>query len=75
MIIFKLSKRLGEVRMSQAELARRTGIRPNTINELYHDIAPGIRFKHLEKICRVLKCDICDLIELVQDPPKRNTRR
>ena len=36
MIRILLSTRLGERRMTQSELARATGIRSQTINELYH---------------------------------------
>ena len=75
MIRILLSRKLGEIRMTQAELARRTGIRPNTINELYHELAYGIKFEHLEKICKVLKCDVCELIVYVPDKPKRRRRR
>ena len=39
MIKILLSKKLGELRLTQADLARATGIRPNTINELYHELA------------------------------------
>lgn len=62
MVEVKLSKILGEKRITQAELSRRTGIRPNTINELYHDFAVRINLEHIEKICDVLKCDVSDLI-------------
>ena len=75
MIKILLSKKLGEVRMSQAELARRTGIRPNTINELYHEIAYGIKFEHLDKICSVLKCDVSELIVFLPDSSKIKKRR
>ena len=37
MIRILLSTRLGERRWSQADLARATGIRPSTINDLYHE--------------------------------------
>ena len=33
-----LSRKLGELRWTQADLARKTGIRPTTINEMYHEI-------------------------------------
>ena len=56
--------------MTQAELAKRTGIRPNTINLLYHDYAKGIKFAHLEKICKELGCKISDLVVIVPDPPE-----
>ena len=38
MIRILLSTRLGERRWTQADLSRKTGIRANTINDLYHDI-------------------------------------
>ncbi len=34
MVIIHLSKLLGDRRLTQADLARKTGIRPNTINEI-----------------------------------------
>ena len=61
---FMLSKALGEKRMTQSELARKTGIRPNTINELYHEFANGIKWEHPEKICKVLDCKPSKLIKL-----------
>lgn len=39
MIKILLSKKLGELRWTQKDLARATGIRYNTINDLYHDMA------------------------------------
>jgi len=57
-----LSTRLGEKRLTQADLARMTGIRPNTINELYHDIAERVSLEHLDLICEALECEISDLI-------------
>lgn len=63
MIQNHLSKLLGQHRMTQADLSRKTGIRPATINELYHDIAKGITFEQMDKICEVLECDISQLFE------------
>ena len=62
MVMLHLSRLLGERRMSQAELSRRTGIRPNTINDMYHGIAERISFAHLDSICAVLNCSLCELI-------------
>ena len=59
-----LSELLGKQKMSQAELARRTGIRPNTINELYWELVDRINLEHIEKICVVLGCEISDLLEI-----------
>ena len=62
MIRVLLSARLGEKRLTQADLARMTGIRPDTINELYHEIADRVSLEHLDLICEALDCDLSDLI-------------
>jgi len=68
MIRILLSTRLGELRWTQADLARKTGIRPSTINDLYHDLAERINLEHLDLICEALDCDISDI--LVRVPNK-----
>lgn len=62
MIRVLLSARLGEKRLTQADLARMTGIRPATINELYHEIADRVSLEHLDLICEALDCNLSDLI-------------
>lgn len=62
MIKIHLSKLLGERRMTQTELARKTGIRIATINELYHELVTRVNLEHLDKICEVLDCNLEDLI-------------
>ena len=62
MIRVLLSARLGEKRLTQADLARMTGIRPATINELYHEIADRVSLERLDLICEALDCDLSDLI-------------
>ena len=62
MIKILLSTRLGERKWTQADLARATGIRPNTINELYHEIEDRVSFEHLDLICEALDCDLDELI-------------
>ena len=57
-----LSTRLGERRWSQADLARATGIRPSTINDLYHEIAERINLEHLDLICEALGCELSELM-------------
>ena len=66
MIRIRLSTLLGEKRMSQVTLARKTGIRPATINEMYNEFSVRVNLEHLDKICEVLGCDISDL--LVYEP-------
>ena len=63
-----LSRKLGEVRWTQADLARRTGIRPSTINEMYHELCDRVNIEYLDRICNVLNCDLNELI--VYEPPK-----
>lgn len=62
MIKILLSKKLGELRLTQADLARATGIRPNTINELYHELADRVNLDHLDLICEALNCELDELI-------------
>ena len=71
MIRILLSTRLGERRWTQADLARKTGIRPATINELYHEMTERINLEHLDLICEALDCDISDI--LVREKRKSDT--
>lgn len=73
MIRVNLSKLLGERKMKQADLARITGIRPATINDLYHELAERISLEHLDLICEALQCELSDL--LVRDLSKRPSLR
>jgi putative transcriptional regulator len=73
MIRILLSTKLGEVRWTQADLARATGIRPNTINELYHELVERVNLEHLDLICEALECELDELIVRVPDKkPKIN---
>lgn len=56
--------------MSQAELARLTDIRPNTIGEIYNELIERINLDHLDKICTVLNCDVSDLLEHIPEKKK-----
>lgn len=67
MIRILLSRKLGELRWTQADLARATGIRPATINELYHELAERISLEHLDLICAALECEPDELIVRVLD--------
>lgn len=62
MIRILLSARLGERRWTQADLARATGIRPSTINDLYHEMADRVNLEHLDLICEALDCDLSEII-------------
>lgn len=71
MIQIKLSRILGELRISQAELSRQTGIRKNTISNYYNEATERIDLDHFDKICEVLNCDINDLLVYTPNKVKR----
>ncbi len=73
MIKILLSRKLGELRWTQADLARATGIRPSTINELYHDIAERVNLEQLDLICEALECDLSEI--MVRQPSPIHTTK
>lgn len=71
MIKILLSRKLGELRWTQAELSRVTGIRPTTINELYHEFAERVNLEHLDLICEALGCELDEIIiRIPNEEPK-----
>lgn len=75
MIRILLSTQLGKRRWTQADLARATGIRPTTINELYHELAARVNLEHLDLICEALDCDLSDIIVREPNPDVRVNSR
>ena len=71
MIKILLSRKLGELRWSQAKLARETGIRATTINEYYHELAERVNLEHLDLICEALDCDLSDIIVRIPNRPQK----
>ena len=75
MVRILLSTRLGERRLTQADLSRMTGIRPNTISELYNELATRVSLDHLDMICEALGCELTDLIvRTPNEEPRVKTR-
>lgn len=75
MIRIQLAELLARKRWTQADLARATGIRPSTINDLYHEIADRVNLEHLDLICEALGCELDELI--IREPnrePRTKTR-
>ena len=68
-----LSKKLGELRWTQADLARKTGIRPTTINEMYHELVERVNLEQLDLICQALNCDLSEII--VRIPDNKSAKR
>jgi putative transcriptional regulator len=61
-----LSRILGERRITQSELARRTGLQNNTVGAVYHDDWKQIGRDTIDKICTALDIDISELFEIVR---------
>lgn len=74
MIKIHLSRLLGEIRWTQKDLARATGIRPSTINEWYHELVTRLNVEHIDKICEALHCSITDLLEYIPNEKKTTGR-
>lgn len=73
MIRIHLSRLLGEQRITQAELARMTNIRPSTINDWYHEMLDRINLAHLDRICEALGCTATELVEYTPNPTPQTT--
>jgi putative transcriptional regulator len=67
-----LSRVLGEQRVTQSELSRRTGIRLATINEMYHELNDRVNLVYLDQICDALHCELSDLLVHI---PNQSSRR
>ncbi len=67
MIKCRLSRLLGDRRMSVLELKRRTELPYVTLTNLYHEKTTGVTFYTIDKICESLECNIGDLLEYVEE--------
>ena len=56
--------------MTRKALAELVGVRPNTIGDLYHEKGKRGDLELLNNICRVLDCDLSDLLEYQPDEVK-----
>jgi putative transcriptional regulator len=58
---------MGARRINIKTLADRAGLAYGTVFALYHAQAKRIEFETLDKLCRVLECNVNDLVEYVPD--------
>ncbi len=65
MIRIKLSELMGKEKMTRKHLAELTGIRPNTIGDLYREDVKKIDIQTLNKLCEVFDCKVGELLEYV----------
>lgn len=64
MIRIKLDKTLQKLKISRYELAKRTGIQYQVIDNYYKNKVKRYDSYVLERICQALDCSIEDVIEL-----------
>ncbi|GKX66012.1 helix-turn-helix domain-containing protein [Inconstantimicrobium mannanitabidum] len=67
MIKMKLHIKLAENKMTQKELAEKTGISKNTIGSYCNENNKHIVKEHLDIFCKLFKCNIEDIIEYSED--------
>lgn len=67
MIVNRLSRILGERRISIAELQRQTGLSYVTLHSLYSDKSTRVDFKTLDLICTALGVQPGDILEHAPD--------
>lgn len=63
MIIVNLDVMMAKRKISLNELSEKVGITLANLSILKNNKAKAIRFSTLEAICRVLQCDVADILE------------
>ncbi len=71
MIKNHLSKLMGEKRYSIVEVSRLTGMSPSTISNIYNEKIKRMDYDTIDKLCKLFKCKIQDLIEYI---PKEDSK-
>ncbi len=67
MIRCHLSTLMGRDKLRVAEVARRTGLNRSTVTALYNETATRVELPAIEALCRLFRCEVGDLFELVDD--------
>lgn len=67
MIRLTIDKYLSERGITRYELAKRTDIKFQTIDRYYKNRVVRFDSYILDRICAVLDCELCDIIEYVKD--------
>ena len=63
----KLWKLLIDKGIQKKELCARTGVGASTLGKMAHGL--NVTTDNLSKICKVLECDVGDIMEYVPDDP------
>lgn len=62
-------------RMSQRELAEKSGVSTMAINRLYNNDFKRVDTETLEKLCAFLECDLSDLLVLKAEQHPRHSEK
>lgn len=67
MVRLTIDKYLDERGITRYELAKRTRVKFQTIDRYYKNLVVRYDSFILDRICAALECDLCDIIEYVND--------
>lgn len=73
MIKCNLSALLGARKLKLADVMRDTGINRSTLTRLYHETTTRIDYETLETLCKYLKCDVGDFLEIAENSDSDNS--
>lgn len=62
-----ISTLLGARKMNMRELSGITGIRPDTISNLYYERTKRIEIDQINALCKALNCTVGDIFEYIED--------
>jgi putative transcriptional regulator len=74
MITCRLPILLAERRINRTELMEKSGIHLNTLRPLYNDTWKRVDRNTMDKICKVLQCQVGDLFVYVEGEPEKKVK-
>ncbi len=66
-IKINISTLLGQRKMNMRQLSMETGIRPDTISNLYYEETKRIEIDQINALCKALQCQVGDIFEYIDD--------
>lgn len=66
-IRINISTLLGKHKMTMSDLSNLTGIRVNTISNLYYEETKRIEIDQINALCKALNCTVGDIFEYIED--------
>ena len=74
-ILITLDQVMAKRKMSLKELSQKTGVSLGNLSIFKTGRSKGVRFSTLNKICKVLECKPCDIIDQISDEEYRKLYR